>query len=282
MVPGNGGEQNAVPELPEVETTLRGISPYVVDETIIRVVIRNPKLRWPVPSELCKILENNKFTSARRRGKYLLLDTQTGSVLMHLGMSGTLRICLHDEDWKKHDHFALEFETGNHCRLNDPRRFGSVLWQPGDAMEHPLLANLGPEPLSDDFNANYLQQTCRNRKTSIKQHIMNGKIVTGAGNIYANEALFMSGIHPGRTASRISLPRLDSLVTNIKTVLLAAIEQGGTTLKDFTSADGKPGYFSQQLNVYGLDGEPCPRCQKTISKVVLGQRATYFCPGCQQ
>lgn len=271
-----------MPELPEVETTLRGITPFVVDKIITGVVIRNPNLRWPVPSELNQILVRNKFVAARRRGKYLLLDTQSGSVLMHLGMSGTLRICPNDDEWKKHDHFALEFETGKHCRLNDPRRFGSVLWQPGDAMEHPLLASLGPEPLSKDFNADYLQQTCLNRKTTIKQHIMNAKIVTGAGNIYANEALFMSGIDPQRAANRISSQRLKTLVRNIKTVLQAAIEQGGTTLKDFTNADGKPGYFSQQLNVYGLDGEPCSACGHPIKRIVLGQRATYYCPKCQR
>ena len=278
----SGGADLHMPELPEVETTMLGISAHVVGHKITGVEIRQPQLRWPIPDHLKTLLIGRRFTSTRRRGKYILLDCQLGSVLIHLGMSGSMRVCKAQSAWKKHDHFSLQFETEKQCRLNDPRRFGAVLWQAGDAMQHKLLATLGPEPLSDEFNADYLHSKCANRRVSIKQHIMNSKIVTGVGNIYASESLFLARIHPARQASRISKKRLALLVASIKTILEAAIAQGGTTLKDFTNADGKPGYFSQQLSVYGRDNEPCLHCKQPLKKIIIGQRSTFYCGRCQR
>ena len=271
-----------MPELPEVETTCNGIAPHLNNKTIADVIIRQPKLRWPIPAKIKKCLPLQKIKSVTRRAKYILIATQTGTLIVHLGMSGSLRIVKAATPHDKHDHFDLVLKNGHCLRLHDPRRFGSVLWTEDSPLDHKLIINLGPEPLSTDFTADYLYQQSRKRKVNIKQFIMNGNIVVGVGNIYASESLFLSGIHPRKAAGKVSLERYKKLVSAIKKVLAAAIKQGGTTLKDFTQSDGKPGYFQQQLNVYGRKGEPCLICKKPISHCVLGQRATYYCTQCQK
>ena len=271
-----------MPELPEVETTRRGIEPYLQNQIIKTVTIRNPRMRWPIPQTLPGKLQGQRVLSVKRRAKYLLLETAAGTLILHLGMSGTLRISASGTAYRKHDHFALTLTNKKELRLHDARRFGAVLWSDGDALQHPLLASLGPEPLDGEFNPDFLQRACQNRKAAIKQHIMNSKIVVGVGNIYASEALFLAGIHPARAAGRISRPRIERLVDSIKVVLRKSIQQGGTTLRDFVRENGEPGYFSQYLNVYGKTGEPCPGCSTTIKQIVLGQRSTYYCPNCQR
>jgi len=271
-----------MPELPEVETTRKGIEPYLKNRTVKSVTVRNPRLRWPIPKTLAKSLLGKKILSVKRRAKYLLIETTTGTLILHLGMSGSLRISATGTDYRKHDHFALTLSNKKELRLHDPRRFGAVLWTDDDINQHPLLASLGPEPLEKDFNSIYLYRTNQNRKISIKQHIMNSKIVVGVGNIYASEALFLAGIHPKRAAKRISKVRIERLVGSIKSVLADSIEQGGTTLRDFVRENGEPGYFAQHLNVYGKSGNPCPHCDKIIKQIVLGQRSTYYCPNCQR
>ncbi len=271
-----------MPELPEVETTRKGIEPYLKHRTVKSVTIRNPRLRWPIPKTLVKNLLGQKILSVKRRAKYLLIKTAAGTLILHLGMSGSLRISATGTAYRKHDHFALTLSNKKELRLHDPRRFGAVLWTSKDVGQHPLLASLGPEPLETDFNPDYLYRTNQNRKVSIKQHIMNSKIVVGVGNIYASEALFLAGIHPKRAARKISKVRIERLVAAIKSVLTDSIQQGGTTLRDFVRENGEPGYFSQHLNVYGKTGEPCPNCDKVIKQIVLGQRSTYYCPDCQR
>jgi len=273
-----------MPELPEVETTRRGISPKTDQQTIREFIVRNPNLRWPVNLDLIHLLPGQTILNIGRRGKYLLLQTEIGTLLIHLGMSGTLRVVPHDTAVKKHDHVDIALNNGFSLRLNDPRRFGSVLWHPvseGNISQHKLLAKLGPEPLSDDFNGDYLYQKSRKRKMAIKSFIMNSNVVVGAGNIYANESLFLTGIHPEKEASKLTKKQAQQLVHNIKQVIAAAIEQGGTTLKDFLSPDGKPGYFVQKLNVYDQAGKPCKNCGTPIERIILNQRAAYFCPHCQ-
>lgn len=273
-----------MPELPEVETTRKGITPKTDQQTITKVVIRNPNLRWPVDSSLPGKLSGKKILSIGRRGKYLLLNTDMGTLLIHLGMSGTLRVVPHETPILKHDHVDLVLSNGFTLRLNDPRRFGSVLWHPtsdGEVSNHKLLSQLGPEPLSEEFNGDYLYDKSRQRKVAIKSFIMNSAVVVGAGNIYANESLFLSGIHPQKIAGRLTKKQCQLLADNIKKVIAAAIEQGGTTLKDFLSPDGKPGYFKQELNVYDQAGKPCKICGTSIERIILNQRAAYFCPHCQ-
>jgi formamidopyrimidine-DNA glycosylase len=273
-----------MPELPEVETTRKGIAPKINQQTLTQMVIRNARLRWPVDPALPSLLPGLVILSVSRRGKYLLLETAEGTVLIHLGMSGNLRVLPVGTPAQKHDHIDLLFANDYLLRLNDPRRFGALLWHDatqGPVATHPLLAKLGPEPLSTAFNAAYLYQKTRRRKVAIKNLIMNSQVVVGAGNIYANEALFLSRIHPQTLAGTLSQTQCDTLCQNIKNVLAAAIEQGGTTLKDFLNADGKPGYFVQQLNVYGREQQPCPMCATPIERLVLNQRASYFCPRCQ-
>ncbi|MBR9866726.1 MAG: bifunctional DNA-formamidopyrimidine glycosylase/DNA-(apurinic or apyrimidinic site) lyase [Oceanospirillales bacterium] len=270
-----------MPELPEVETTRRGIEPHVEGRTITALTVRQPKLRWPVPEQLSEWIVGSRISSVTRRGKYLLINLPAGSVMIHLGMSGSLYMVSSDQPAAYHDHVDLVLDSGMALRLTDPRRFGSVLWQPV-GQQHLLLEALGPEPLSSDFTADYLQQRCDGRKQAIKQFIMNSQVVVGVGNIYANEALFSAGIHPKRAAGNISAARLNRLVVEIKTVLARAIEQGGTTLKDFVGGDGKPGYFKQQLNVYGRGGELCHHCKSTLKEIRLGQRSTVYCPECQR
>jgi formamidopyrimidine-DNA glycosylase len=271
-----------VPELPEVETTRKGIEPYLKHKAVKAVHIFNPKLRWPIPKKLLDTLPGQKIFHVRRRAKYLLIETQAGTLILHLGMSGSLRITPTGTAYRKHDHFALILSNNKELRLYDPRRFGAVLWTEKEINQHPLLATLGPEPLGEAFTTNYLFDANQNRKVSIKQHIMNSKIVVGVGNIYASEALYLAGIHPKRAAGRISRVRIGQLVDAIQSVLRDAIAQGGTTLRDFTREDGRPGYFAQHLNVYGKGGARCPSCDKIIKHIVLGQRSTYYCPHCQR
>lgn len=270
-----------MPELPEVETTLRGILPHVKGKTITDVHVRQAQLRWPVPTQLASKLSQRKILAVTRRAKYLLLTLSNGTVIIHLGMSGSLRYLDAQTPAQKHDHVDIIF-ADNHClRLRDPRRFGAVLWSSQDISEHPLLRSLGPEPLSSAFNAAYLFACAQQRKIAIKSFIMDSHIVVGVGNIYANEALFQCGIHPTRAAGRIAMPRYENLVVAIKQVLRTAIQQGGTTLRDFTSADGKPGYFRHALQVYDRSGQPCTRCTQRIRKIILGQRSTFYCTHCQ-
>jgi formamidopyrimidine-DNA glycosylase len=274
-----------MPELPEVETTCRGIAPFAEDQVIESIVIRQPKLRWPVDLKLNDILMGQTITIVKRRAKYCCLETKIGSLMIHLGMSGSLKIVDGQldvkEPIKKHDHVDICLSNQKIIRFNDPRRFGSIIFNQQSA-EHPLLKKLGPEPLTDSFNSDYLHSKAVGRKVSIKAFIMNNHIVVGVGNIYAQESLFLSGIHPNRAANKISLVRMKMLVTTIKEVLAKAIKAGGSSLKDFTGADGKPGYFQQTLSVYGRQGESCVSCQTNLKHCNIGQRATVYCPSCQR
>jgi len=270
-----------MPELPEVETTLRGIEPYLLNQRVARVIVRDPRLRWPVPAAVVKA-EGQQFVSLQRRGKYLLLKLRQGGLLIHLGMSGSLRILQEPAAPQKHDHIDVELQNGVCLRFNDPRRFGAFLWVDGEMQLHELLRDLGPEPLSDEFTADYLYQRSRGRNLAIKNFIMNGHIVVGVGNIYASEALFMAGIHPQRAAGRVSRQRYDGLVAAIRDVLARAIRRGGTTLRDFVNSDGAPGYFAQELLVYDRAGSDCFQCGTTIKQKVIGQRSSYYCPACQR
>ncbi len=270
-----------MPELPEVETTLRGIQPHLLNQRIARVIVRNPGLRWPVPAEVCKA-EGQQLISLGRRGKYLLLKLEQGGLIIHLGMSGSLRILPHPLTPEKHDHIDVELENGVCLRFNDPRRFGAFLWVDGAMESHELLRDLGPEPLSGEFSADYLYRHSRGRKVAIKNFIMNGHIVVGVGNIYASESLFMAGIHPQRAAGRVSSLRYEGLVAAICDVLDRAIKQGGTTLRDFVDSDGAPGYFAQELLVYDRAGSDCFQCRTPIKQKVIGQRSSYYCPACQR
>ncbi|MGK0189334.1 MAG: formamidopyrimidine-DNA glycosylase [Verrucomicrobiales bacterium] len=270
-----------MPELPEVETTLRGVAPYLVGETILEIDIRERRLRWPIPEKMDDLV-GARIVSAWRRAKYLLFDTGRGTIILHLGMSGSLRVIDSEAEWRKHDHVALRMSSGKELRFHDPRRFGCLLLCEGDVAEHKLIRSLGPEPLGDDFGASVLAARASGRSTSIKQLIMDAKVVVGVGNIYACEALFMAGIHPKRAAGRISKPRLQKLVVAIKEVLSHSIEMGGTTLRDFLREDGQPGYFKQSLRVYGREGEPCLKCERVIRRIVQGGRSTFFCAACQR
>lgn len=270
-----------MPELPEVETTLRGIEPHISGQTITRLVVRNRQLRWPIPRQLEKIVAGQTLAKLYRRGKYLILRFEEGSMLLHLGMSGRLRILTEATPPQKHDHVDLHFSNGCILRFTDPRRFGALLWTEEPADEHALLAHLGPEPLTTDFNAEYLAKKARSRQIPIKSFIMDGKVVVGVGNIYATEALFAARIHPEQAAGKVPLAKLKALTTAIKTILKHAIQRGGTTLKDFTSSDGSPGYFSIKLKVYGKAGEPCPNCTTSLLGLRIAQRSTVYCAVCQ-
>jgi formamidopyrimidine-DNA glycosylase len=270
-----------MPELPEVETSRRGIAPWVENQEIREVIIRDRRLRWPIPIDIDQKLPGQTIHAVRRRAKYLLFETTVGTAMLHLGMSGSVRIIDATEPAAKHDHVDIRFSNGKALRFRDPRRFGSLLWT-SNPDEHHLLRNLGPEPLSRVFDGDYLWQKSRGRRVSIKQFIMNAIIVVGVGNIYASEALFMARIHPKRSAGKISGERMTRLSDAIKSVLELAIEAGGTTLRDFHGGDGEPGYFRQQLNVYGRQGLPCAVCKKPIKAIVLGQRSTFYCTHCQR
>jgi formamidopyrimidine-DNA glycosylase len=270
-----------MPELPEVEVCRLGISPHIIGNTVSKVVVRNKRLRWPIPEEVQDIV-GQSVISVDRRAKYLLVRFSTGTLLLHLGMSGTIRVIDESTPVAKHDHFDLIFVNGTALRLNDPRRFGAVLWLKGHQDAQGLLSKLGPEPLSDDFSHGYLFNKAKNRKVPIKTFLMNNHIVVGVGNIYANEALFQAGILPTTKVGDISEKRFNTLTDIIKQVLSAAIEQGGTTLKDFTQADGRPGYFAQSLLVYGRVGEDCLSCKTTLLEIKQSGRSSVYCPNCQK
>ena len=271
-----------MPELPEVETTLRGIEPHLAGHGVTNVVIRHPQLRWPIPKTLPKLLRGQTIRTLRRRAKYLLLEFDHGTLILHLGMSGSLRILPSATHATKHDHFDLVLDNGKLMRLRDPRRFGAVLWHADNASEHPLLRNLGPEPLGNNFDAAYLYRIAHKRSAAIKQVIMNSHTVVGVGNIYANEALFRAGIRPTLGAGRLSKPRCQKLVEAIRQTLQEAIKQGGSTLRDFVNSNGEPGYFQQHYWVYGRTDEPCRKCGSAIRQIRQGQRSSFYCPACQR
>lgn len=271
-----------MPELPEVETTLRGIAPWMNHQEVLVVNVFNSSLRWPIPTEINDIV-GQTIIDLSRRAKYILIKLSNHKHLMlHLGMSGSIRIVDCNETYQKHDHFELVMADGKAMRLNDPRRFGCVLLAETDVNSHHLLQSLGPEPLSDDFNGEWLKKCAKNRQVAVKNFIMNNHIVVGVGNIYAAESLFLAGIRPSKKAASISLKKYQLLAATIKQVLQQAIDAGGTTLKDFRNSDGKPGYFKQHLNVYGRSGEPCFVCGTAIKNTVIGQRASCYCPNCQK
>jgi formamidopyrimidine-DNA glycosylase len=270
-----------MPELPEVETSRRGISPFLVGERIDDVVIRDRRLRWPVSADVDASLRGATVTSVGRRAKYLLLNTTGGTAIVHLGMSGSVYIVDRGTPAGVHEHFDIILGSGKSLRFRDPRRFGSLHWT-DDASHHWLLAKLGPEPLGPDFDGAYLRARSRGRRVAVKQFIMDANIVVGVGNIYASESLHLAGIHPCRAAGRVALPRYERLADSVRLVLEKAIRAGGTTLRDFHGGDGEAGYFQQQLEVYGRDGEPCRRCGGEVSVIVLGQRSTYYCKRCQR
>ncbi|MFA6971455.1 MAG: bifunctional DNA-formamidopyrimidine glycosylase/DNA-(apurinic or apyrimidinic site) lyase [Gallionella sp.] len=310
-----------MPELPEVETTRRGLAPHLEGATVTGVVTRNPRLRWPIPDNLQELLSGRQVISLKRRAKYLLLDFGngherdatpdkifhdrfphpnlppqagegtnetlrefhiSGTLILHLGMSGSLRILPVASAFERHDHFDLLLDNGKLMRLRDPRRFGAVLWHQGDIQTHPLLARLGPEPLESGFDARYLYQATRGRNVTTKQFIMDSHVVVGVGNIYASEALFRAGISPLTKAGTLSLTRCARLVDVIRETLNEAITAGGSTLRDFVNASGNPGYFQQQLWVYGRAGEPCRTCASPIRQIKQGQRSSFYCGFCQK
>ena len=271
-----------MPELPEVEVVRLGISPHILHQKITDVIIRHPRLRFPVPARLKEHLIGKTIFAIQRRGKYLLFSTAEGTLIWHLGMSGSLRILTEATPPQKHDHIDLVFSRQRCLRFNDPRRFGSVLWTTENPLEHPLLASLGPEPLSEDFTADYLWEKARNRKVAIKNFIMNSKTVVGVGNIYAAEALFTAKLHPLKPANKVKREQFKLLCQIIQDLLGKAIKKGGTTLKDFVNSEGKPGYFKQELRVYGRGGEPCLICGTVLRSLRVGQRGTVFCPECQK
>ena len=270
-----------MPELPEVETTRRGLAPHLLDQMIHGVILRRRELRWPIPDEVSAQLPGQRITDVRRRAKYLLLDTDAGSALLHLGMSGSLRVLPGDTPLRAHDHVDISLENGRLLRFNDPRRFGSLLWQPAGTL-HPLLQGLGPEPLDAAFDGDYLFQRSRGRRAPIKTFLMDQAVVVGVGNIYAAESLFRAGISPLREAGKVSRERYQRLATAVKDILQYAITRGGTTLRDFISPDGVPGYFEQELSVYGRDGQPCPGCGRPLRHATIGQRASVWCGSCQR
>ncbi len=271
-----------MPELPEVETTRRGIAPYIEGREVVAVTVREPRLRWPVPPTLATELAGQTVQRLERRAKYLLFRTAAGTMILHLGMSGSLRILLSPQPPGRHEHVDIAVAGGALLRYQDPRRFGSIHWTEDDPLAHPLLAHLGPEPLGPEFDGDYLFRRSRGRTMPVKAFLMDAQVVVGVGNIYANEALHRAGILPARPAGKIGLERYRRLAEAVKEVLASAIRAGGTTLRDFVSGEGKPGYFSQQLHVYGRAGEPCFQCGQPLRGSRLGQRATYYCGRCQR
>lgn len=269
-----------MPELPEVETTLRGIAPSVLHRRIVAFDIRDPRLRWPV--ELPPEIRGERIIRLTRRAKYLLVHLESGALILHLGMSGHLRIVSGNEPPAKHDHVDILLDHGLVLRLTDPRRFGSLHWQPHPVQDHWLLRNLGVEPLSDAFTGDYLFARSRGRRAAVKNFLMDARVVVGIGNIYANEALFKAGVRPRTAAGRLSRPRYRAVTGAIRETLTAAIDQGGTTLRDFVGGDGRPGYFVNELFVYGRDGKPCRRCGSRLKGLRVGQRSTVYCPSCQR
>ncbi|SHF28466.1 DNA-(apurinic or apyrimidinic site) lyase [Microbulbifer donghaiensis] len=271
-----------MPELPEVETTRRGLAPHLEGHSVRSARVRQRQLRWPVEVDFEKHIAGARILRLERRAKYLLVHTDRGCAIWHLGMSGSLRLVDADVPVQKHDHIDWLLDSGLILRYHDPRRFGALLWTTEDPVAHDLLNHLGPEPLSDEFDGDYLFAASRRRKQSVKTFVMDGRIVVGVGNIYASESLFLAGIRPDREAGSISQARYRRLAEAIKTVLARSIEQGGTTLRDFVGGDGKPGYFALRLNVYGRAGKPCRTCGRPVRDLVLGQRSTFFCSRCQR
>ena len=271
-----------MPELPEVETTRRGLAPHVEGRRVTAVTLRRPDLRWPIPPEVARKLPGRRIAAVRRRAKYLLLDTDAGdSALLHLGMSGMLRVLPPQTPVNAHDHVDIALDSGRVLRFTDPRRFGCLLWQPAGTV-HELLQDLGPEPLSDDFDGDWLFARSRGRSAPVKAFLMDQRIVVGVGNIYAAESLFRAGISPLRAAGKVSRARYIALAEAVKEILGYAITRGGTTLRDFLNPDGAPGYFEQELAVYGRGGLPCPACGTPLREASIGQRTSTWCPRCQR
>ncbi len=274
-----------MPELPEVETTRRGIDAVATGYTLRKLIVHESRMRWPIPADMPNLVANEVVRACKRRGKYLLIEFDSGTQLIHLGMSGSLRSVLNGELLRKHDHVEWQFDHVT-LRLHDPRRFGSVLWHPkalGPVENHPLLSKLGIEPFDPKFDANWLKKGLAGRKVSIKQALLAGDVVVGAGNIYASESLFRARIHPKTQATRVSLARCERLAESLKQTLADALESGGSTLRDYVNATGEAGaYFTLHAAVYEKEGEPCKVCATPIKRIVQGQRATYFCPSCQK
>jgi len=271
-----------MPELPEVETTRRGLLPHLLGRRFSGAVVRNASLRWPVPRDLSRSLRGEEVLDIRRRGKYLLIDCPKGHLLVHLGMSGRLSIVERDLPARAHDHVDLQLEGEKSLRLTDPRRFGAMLWVEGPAENHALLRGLGIEPLESSFTGEALHRLARGRRVAVKQFLMNGRILTGVGNIYASEALFQAGVHPLRSAGRISAARWERIAQAVRATLERALAAGGSTLRDFASAEGRPGYFQHEFAVYGRESEPCLKCGTRIRALRQGQRSTFYCPHCQR
>lgn len=270
-----------MPELPEVETTRRGLAPHLEGRRIVGVTLRRASLRWPIPPEVGANLPGQRIHAVRRRAKYLLLDTDVGSALLHLGMTGSLRVLAADTPVRLHDHVDVALDSGQVMRFNDPRRFGCLLWQPAGET-HPLLQALGPEPLSPEFDGDHLFARSRGRNAPVKSFLMDQRIVVGVGNIYAAESLFRAGISPLRAAGKVARGRYRLLAQTVKEILDYAITRGGTTLRDFISPDGVPGYFEQELAAYGRGGQPCTRCGRPLQQRSIGQRASVWCGHCQR
>ena len=271
-----------MPELPEVEAVRRGIAPLLLGQRISRIVVRQWQLRWPIPRQLLTELPGQHVRRIERRAKYLLVETGGGTLLLHLGMSGSLQVVPADRLPDRHDHLDVIFQDGACLRLRDPRRFGAALWCRGDVHRHRLLTGLGPEPLEPEFDGDHLYDHARKRNVAVKNFIMNAGVVAGIGNIYACEALYLAGVHPARPAGRISRTRYRRLAECIRHVLREAISDGGTTLRDFVAADGRPGCFGRRLRVYGRGGEACERCRVPIRQRRIGQRSSFYCPACQR
>lgn len=271
-----------MPELPEVETTRRGIEPLVINKPVERVLIHNASLRWPVPAELAAVLPGQRVSTVERRSKYLLFHFDRGTLIVHLGMTGHLRLDPLTAERRKHDHVEIVFGDGTALRYNDSRRFGAMLWTANDPHQHERLTGLGPEPFDPAFNATYLYHRSRGRSVAVKPFLMDAHVVVGVGNIYASEALFRAGISPARLAGKVSMVAYERLVPAVREILVAAIAAGGTTIRDFSDSQGRPGYFTQELCVYGRAGQACTVCGSLIMLVRLGQRSTYYCPRCQQ
>lgn len=271
-----------MPELPEVETTRRGIAPHIIARRIVELVVRDARLRYPIAARAASAIAGQQVQDVRRRAKYLLLVCDSGTMIVHLGMSGSLFVCDARDSPQKHDHVDLVFDNGKCLRLRDPRRFGAVLWTTRAPGDHKLLKSLGVEPLTAGLNGAYLFEQSRGRRVAVKQFIMDSRVVVGVGNIYASEALFLAGIHPARAAGRLSRSRYDQLADAIRNVLSNAIDAGGTTLRNFVNGEGRPGYFRQRLRVYQRAGMPCDRCHGVLRQIRTGQRSTYYCPQCQR
>ncbi len=270
-----------MPELPEVETTLNGIRPYLLGSKV-RLVVRERRLRWPIDARLEQKIRGRTVTAMRRRGKYMVIHLERGGLLIHLGMSGSFRVLTSRRAAEPHDHYDLINQRGEIIRYRDPRRFGCLLWTPAEPMRHARIRDLGVEPLEPRFDGQYLHRAAKGRTLAVKNLLMNGRVVVGVGNIYASEALFDAGIHPLRGCHRISAARYQHLTESVREILSAAIRQGGSTIRDFAGVDGRPGYFEQKLMVYARAGQPCRRCNAAIRTITIGQRSTFYCPRCQR